>query len=338
MSSTVSIMPARSSTSCGLAGREGHAAVAEQRGGHTMPAHGGERWIPADLGVQDEYAGRRNPGSPQDPWRRSPACPLPSTLPTAVIKPSSIAKSPGTGIRAGAVDEFAATDHDVMCHWVLLLCYVRRDSLPPRTRNRLPPTDISTSPSRCASLVLASMPPPRGPVLEDVQRLPRNRDSPVSFSRYGGRQSNWAPGSGLGAGLPQQLLQLRDATERLLAFALGCLKLTVGFGTFTISLRELLLRDLKHPDRFHVIGDDLRVARIPATQIAVQDELDRARRPGSSNHPRATLCNLSVARADQLEPGQAGIQRIEQPELRDTQRVVQRRLDRCARWSCRRPR
>ena len=101
-----------------LARREGDAAVAEQRRGDAVPANRGQRRVPADLRVQVGV-------QVHEPRGHRKTLGVDLLLPLAVDLADGGDQSvvdrqvAGYRTRAGSVDEFAATNHDVMCHWVL---------------------------------------------------------------------------------------------------------------------------------------------------------------------------------------------------------------------------
>ena len=94
--------------------READAAVADHHGGDAVPRRRDHALVPRGLavvvGVDVDEAGRDEQAVGVDRARR----PLPSTRPTSVTTPSSMATSAVRGRRAGAVDDGAAADDQVV--------------------------------------------------------------------------------------------------------------------------------------------------------------------------------------------------------------------------------
>ena len=113
MSSTPSISSIRNDSLAGAHRREADAAVAHHERGDAVPGRGREQRIPGDLpvvvGVHVHPAGR-------DDWPRASSSrrPRSATLPTATMRPASIATSPVEALAAGAVYDRSAADHEVV--------------------------------------------------------------------------------------------------------------------------------------------------------------------------------------------------------------------------------
>ena len=99
----------------GPTGREGHAAIAQQRSGHAMPADRRAARIPADLGIEmgmDVDEARRHMQAVGVDFAPGAAADLADFGDQATVD-GHVA---GKGLAAAAVNNLAATNHDVMCH------------------------------------------------------------------------------------------------------------------------------------------------------------------------------------------------------------------------------
>ena len=113
MSSTPSISPMSQSWRSGAAGAKPDAAVAHDHGGDAVPDRRREQRVPGDLavvvGVHVDEAGRD-----RRPVASSSSRPGSSTVPTAVMRPSSTATSAEHRASPAAVDHRSVADHEIV--------------------------------------------------------------------------------------------------------------------------------------------------------------------------------------------------------------------------------
>ena len=119
------LMPSTFSSVCmislrwiALGRRDAEAAIADHRRGHAMPGRDAAACGPTGSARRSACARRRSPARRPCRWRRWSSSAGPSALPSATTLPSLMPRSPDEARLAGAVDDRAARDLEVVGHGV----------------------------------------------------------------------------------------------------------------------------------------------------------------------------------------------------------------------------